>query len=802
MHTNPSFYAKRKRRIRQNSLFDSDTEQVRHARLGGASALAYREVLRYWSIKLIAGQCANTPISSAGNPQLAAIAYGVQLPQLADPQASAETVTQAIAKAVQEIGECPEPADCHLKRNLAWLAHSAALNPTEAKLMEFMVCIDQFDTLHQVAELQGALNYGALVDMLSALLGLEADAVSHALRYGSALQQMGMVHAVWGSCMLSESLSVPTYLGWRLVYHADDPAELLNHLLTPLGNSSPLHLQDYPHLQKDTRIAQLWLQGLRRACALGQVAGHMLVHGAPGLGKTEWVRALLRETQGVQGLETQILDSQGGDLSGYERLQQLRMALRLIAQGNRDALPVLVLDEADDIFVPQGEEGAGVGIRNHRASLNHLLELSPVPMVWIMNDADILDPAVRRRFDVEVCMPVLPEAQRWLLLQQQGLKPSPHQGDSTAHQVGVEPSALHSWSQAPSLTPALIQRLGLLQRRLELPACDAEQGDDRNETSTSDTGLDLELAAHWLRCRLPSSQARHITVQSDNPLLQAVWMPQASNPDIPLPELVAQVRKLGGARVLLHGAPGTGKTALAAELAVQLGKPLLVVRPSDVLSPFVGMTEQGLSGVFAKALVQDAVLVLDEADSLLQHRASAQHQWEVTQVNELLIQLQDFSGVVVLTTNRLPSLDSAVMRRMDLRIACRALDMQQRRDCLQALADLCGVTEPWTDAQQECLQALYDLNAGDLAVARRRLAMQGWGRGVRPDKTESPEKTKGAGSPDLSFWDCLLQILQAERDARHPQPFGFVSQAGQSPDIRQDISTPVTSNNTPNTSKD
>src|SRR5205085_10160970 len=109
--------------------------------------------------------------------------------------------------------------------------------------------------------------------------------------------------------------------------------------------------------------------------------------------------------------------------------------------------------------------------------------------------------------------------------------------------------------------------------------------------------------------------------------------------DVPIAPLLARIAAPGApadVSLLLTGPPGTGKTALAAALADRLDRPLLVKRASDLLGAFVGQTEAQIADAFAEAREKGALLLFDEADSLLSDRAGAARSWEVSQVNELL----------------------------------------------------------------------------------------------------------------------------------------------------------------------
>src|SRR5690606_2258430 len=80
-----------------------------------------------------------------------------------------------------------------------------------------------------------------------------------------------------------------------------------------------------------------------------------------------------------------------------------------------------------------------------------------------------------------------------------------------------------------------------------------------------------------------------------------------------VPRIVAALKARGHGSLCFHGAPGTGKTALAEHIARSLERPLLVKQASDLMSKFVGETEQNMAAMFREAEAEKAVLLLDEA---------------------------------------------------------------------------------------------------------------------------------------------------------------------------------------------
>ena len=79
---------------------------------------------------------------------------------------------------------------------------------------------------------------------------------------------------------------------------------------------------------------------------------------------------------------------------------------------------------------------------------------------------------------------------------------------------------------------------------------------------------------------------------------------------------LAALRARGHGTLCFYGPPGTGKTALAEHLARTLERPLMLRRASDLVSKFVGETEQQMAAMFAEAEAEQAVRQLSLSDEL------------------------------------------------------------------------------------------------------------------------------------------------------------------------------------------
>ena len=83
---------------------------------------------------------------------------------------------------------------------------------------------------------------------------------------------------------------------------------------------------------------------------------------------------------------------------------------------------------------------------------------------------------------------------------------------------------------------------------------------------------------------------------------------------------------------------------------------------------YVGQTEQNIANAFKEAVDNKAMLIFDEADSFLQNRNNAVRNWEVTQVNEMLTQMEKHPYPFICTTNLMDSLDKASLRRFTFKV--------------------------------------------------------------------------------------------------------------------------------------
>jgi hypothetical protein len=121
-----------------------------------------------------------------------------------------------------------------------------------------------------------------------------------------------------------------------------------------------------------------------------------------------------------------------------------------------------------------------------------------------------------------------------------------------------------------------------------------------------------------------------------------------------------------GYRCLFHGGPGTGKTMTACLLGKQYGLPVYRVDLSQIVSKWIGETEKNLAALFDTAHQHNWILFFDEAEALFGRRTEAHTATDRSanqQIAYLLQRLEDFPGIVILSTNQRGHMDEAFARR-------------------------------------------------------------------------------------------------------------------------------------------
>ncbi len=549
--------------------------------------------------------------------------------------------------------------------------------------------------------------YAAIADVA----GVKASEVGEALRAGSRLERIGMVENLISEhniTDLADLMKVSEKLPPVLMREYRTQSELMAVFTRPAARSA-LTAKDFDYVGEDVRL----LCGLlREAVARKEPGVNVLMYGPPGTGKTELAR-VVAQAAGLELFEVEYADRDGNALSGRDRYRSLQIA-QVFLKGT--AHSALLFDEVEDVFPPISSEAAQIMARaehvaaahtgsvSGKAWVNQILETNAVPTLCVTNRIEQIDPAFRRRFAYHLELKSPPPGAREQLVRK------------TLEGAPVSDALVARLTERKGLTPAQIRTALRFAQLAGHPA--PRRGAKARVAETTAPVLD-ELIERQLKNADLALGRKPDLVQRPGATQYSLDMLNVES-RYELPRVIAALKARGHGCLCFHGAPGTGKTALAEHMAQQLDRPLMIRRASDLVSKFVGETEQQMAAMFREAEAEKAVLLLDEADSFLQDRRGAQRTYEVTEVNEMLQGMERFAGIFICTTNLMESIDQAALRRFTFKIRFKPLTPSQR-ETMFVVEALGGDASRLSLELAKRLAKLEQLCPGDFAAVKRQV---------------------------------------------------------------------------------
>ena len=435
---------------------------------------------------------------------------------------------------------------------------------------------------------------------------------------------------------------------------------------------STLKWTDFDFLENKKDLASKLLSA---SCKNKKMGINILLYGTVGSGKTEFAKLLANNAQ-IDMFS--VISKQGKkEALREERLQDLYSKQAILERTNNSCI---LFDEAEDVM----NRGFSEYGKASKSYLNQIIEKTPVPIIWTTNNILDVDAAFLRRMTYTIEFEKLSEETR-----------------------------LNIWEKAVRKNKLKIdkQKLSELNKNYEIPPSLIVSSVESTKLING-TQDDIEAFAE--------SVARVVMKKKNVKKQKSFEMNEYNenlvNTDLDIKTLTSRIKASGKLNfsLCLYGEPGTGKSLYARYLANKLGIEVILKRASDLISKYVGETEQNIANAFAEAKTNGAMLIFDEADSFLQNRQSANRSWEIAQVNEMLTWMESHEYPFVCTTNLLATLDEASLRRFTFKIKFDFLTPEQVN---YGINHFFGI--------QEVDSNLKGLTSGDFATVKKKAEFLG-----------------------------------------------------------------------------
>lgn len=534
----------------------------------------------------------------------------------------------------------PTPA----QKNMEYLVHIFRLSKEERAVVYFLSAMQNNELLQECVREFGA-DLEEEEDTLTMVAGLPKGLGNSLLNQEAPLMRLGILFRTRYRGNLNLSSWVQEFI---FSLHKNDAARYEALIGVPVPSKDELTAKDFAYVEAAKLATRLMKQ------ARHTKGFNILLYGTPGTGKSSFAQVLAQSAK--LNLYPVGVCNNGEEEKNY-RLQQLYRKQFLLKTVKNTCL---LLDEGEDIF-------SSLETRTSKVEINNLLENNEVPVIWTTNKIHRMDPAYIRRFTLAVCFDKPPVEMRQKIWNKylSANKITYTKGDTLAlaKKYEVQPSMIAGAAQAARMAkgglPTVQEHLSFMIQALN--------GGRKN----------------------PEEEKTNIR-----------FYPALIHADMDLQALTTQLTRLGRLNfsLCLYGASGTGKSAYARYLADKLGLDVVQRRASDLISCYVGETEQNIAKAFAQAREDKSLLIFDEADSFLRDRSTAARSWEVSSVNEMLTWMEKHPYPFICTTNLMESLDPASLRRFSFKVKYNFLTSQQVKEAFDyffgikiALAETAGL---------------------------------------------------------------------------------------------------------------
>ncbi|MDR3345693.1 MAG: ATP-binding protein [Campylobacteraceae bacterium] len=630
------------------------------------------EIAKFWALKALTQiETISTKVNKYGFDSDCANWIGVEKHEKDDD------VYKALKSRLEEF-DALEAISCNevLLKNIEDLSFCMQFNSVEQKIIMLLAYLSQCAEFGDMFSMPYKINKIFRSIVISVVLDEPASVITKALSKDAALIKSGFLKVNRYSDSLNNSLEFFDNDVANILFCSEGGAEQIQDMIALKCSKPTLDLQDFAHLKGSEQFV---LRYLGKSLKSKQQGVNILLYGEPGTGKTELAKVLAKNLN----IELKEIGGEIGE-DDKNRFDNYMLAQYIYAQS-----PMLLLfDEVEDVFdASSGNIFRDSKKQDNKLLINRWLETNPVPTIWITNDVSSIDRAIIRRF--KMCMEIpIPSIKK-----KEEILSSHCGGVLSKKEINLLASHKH-------LSPAIIDNAVSIADTIK----------SRNKST---------VIINTINQTLKAQRFDEIKEKEKASFLPKTYNPSFINTSIDTKRLLEGIKRSKSAKMCFYGAPGTGKSAFGKWIAKSLKRDFIAKKVSDLKSMYVGGTERNIAAAFEEAKEKKAVLIFDEVDTFLSDRKNAQRSWEVSEVNEMLVQMEEFEGVFIATTNLMANLDAASLRRFDVKLEFLYMTHDVSLKMLCDEVKELGLPTPDKSALNS-LKHLNVLTPGDFATIKRQ----------------------------------------------------------------------------------
>ena len=590
-------------------------------------------------------------------------------------------LTVVIAPIIKrEINQYPSSLNDDIEKRLKLLKKSFTLTNIEIEIVTFFYLLTMC---------------GLVENYLSTGLITNYQSVSNFRRYGHII--LGLKKGSFLQAF-SEKRLFKTYImeidvrhieltSWCLDYLTGHGEEDLSHEFFTKENNELLQLSDFNISDNEKIVLETLIKNKS-----GQ---NILFYGVPGTGKSSLARCLAKT------FNKKLFTVKPSKTDKHkDRLLAISATINL-AERNKT---IVLVDEADEVL--NTRSSFSFRSTTNKSWINNLLEGHQKKVIWITNRSSGIDPSTMRRFTFSVEFKKFNAKDRLNVLNKE-LKRQKLDNYFTGDD-------LHDLCRTYSVNAGGI-----------IDAIEILKVGKKTRKETALRKIKTLLRNHE-KVTIGTNNRNTISGKLNNYSLRGLNTSQNLDNVV---SVLKQYTKLQydaveyprSLKILLYGMPGTGKSEFVYYLGNLLNKEVLLKRSSTIQSMWVGGTEKNISEAFSEAQANNSILFFDEADSLLYPRKEANHSWEKSMTNEILTQMDSYSGIVVFATNDVDGIDHAAFRRYQFKIEFLPLTPEGNVQFYNSiLSPLISNDNVLSEKDLDKIRKKRNLTPGDFAVVKEQ----------------------------------------------------------------------------------